>query len=336
VGEEGDVKRNNFRLYFAIQWLSLAFVRAYLYFRFEAIRDLGLPPDMALDSKAMRRLQHYFYGTTFLSIVFGLLHGRRRSATEKYLFSNLAALSYYFDDLADAYRQEDAGEHTWMNNPETYGHRADTRGVSLHLLENLYRHLPPDCIDEFKGYLHRVFNVETAGRQQIDHALDFDALWAITREKGGASVLLFRRILRTPLSEAEREALFAFGGLIQLCDDVSDIWFDHHDGTMTVPLYFALQQDLSGLRRFFETEVMQVQKRFESVEKQPWHLWGGPNTAWAAVEILIAIARVCLDAYDRLLGKNGTLPLNDRKAMVIDMERWQNRLRLVQRLSLGK
>lgn len=329
------MRADKFRLGYAIHWLALAFIRAYLYFRFEAIRDLGLPADMVLDSKAMRRLQHYFYGTTFLSIVFGLMHGRRRSTTEKYLFSNLAALSYYFDDLADAYRQEDPGEHIWLNNPETYGHRVDARGVSLHLLNNLYRHLPPDSLNEFKAYLHRVFNVETAGRQQTDHTLDLEALWAITREKGGASVLLFRRILHVPMSETERDALFAFGGLIQLCDDVSDLWFDHRDGTRTVPLLFAQQHNLPGLRQFFDAEVRRVHTLFEAVDKKPSTFWGGPASAWAAVGILVAIARVCLDEYDHLQEKNGTLPLHDRRAMVVDMERWPNRLRLIRRLSRG-
>jgi len=335
VGEEGDVRADKLRLGYAIHWLALAFIRASLYFRFEAVRDLGLPPEMALDSKAMRRLQHYFYGTTFLSIVFGLMHGRRRSAAEKYLFSNLAALSYYFDDLADAYRHENKAEHTWLNNPETYASHADARGVSLHLLQNLYRHLPAAHLQEFKGYLHRVFNVETAGRQQIDHTLDLEALWAITREKGGASVLLFRRILHVPMSKTECDALFAFGGLIQLCDDVSDIWFDHRNGTRTVPLLFALQHNLAGLRQFFDAEVRRVQALFDAVDKKSANFWGGPASAWAAVGILVAIARVCLDAYDQLQEKNGTLPLHDRKAMVVDMERWPNRLRLIQCLSRG-
>ncbi len=341
---------------FTLTWLTLAFLRAAIYFRWRAVHDLRLPPSIVLDAKAMRRLQHYFYGTTFLSIVFGLLHRRRRTPSEKHLFSNLAALSYHFDDLADAYRREHNGDHNWLNNPEAYGRRADPNGLALHLLDNLYRNLPPENLAAFKRYLHRVFNVETANRPPADNRQPTtdsrppttdsrpptaddrlptaenrpptaDSLWRITREKGGASVLLFRRILDAPLCPAEEDALYAFGGLVQLCDDVTDLWFDHRDGTQTVPLHFACLNDIAGMRVAFEGEVARVQNLFVQIKQAP-----GVHSAWSAAGILVGIARVCLDRYTEIQQKNGTLPLHDRAQMVVDMERWSNRLRLVRRL----
>ncbi|MDX2133345.1 MAG: hypothetical protein SFV52_01080 [Saprospiraceae bacterium] len=341
---------------YTLTWLTLAFLRAAIYFRWQAVHDLRLPPSIVLDSKAMRRLQHYFYGTTFLSIVFGLLHRRRRTSREKYLFSNLAALSYYFDDLADAYRREDNGDHPWLDNPEDYGRRADPNGLALHLLDNLYRNLPPQNLDAFKRYLHRVFNVETANRPPADSrqpttdnrrptadnpqpTADYrlpttdsrqpiaDGLWRVTREKGGASVLLFRRILDAPLYPGEEDALYAFGGLVQLCDDVTDLWFDHRDGTQTVPLHYAVRHDVAGMRAAFEGEVARVQNLFVQIKQAP-----GVHSAWSAACILVGIARVCIDHYAKIQQKSGTLPLHDRALMVVDMERWGNRLRLVRRL----
>jgi hypothetical protein len=47
---------------------------------------------------------------------------------------------------------------------------------------------------------------------------------------------------------------------------------------------------------------------------------------------LVSITRVCLDHYLHLQKKRGTLPLDDRSAMVVDMERWNNRLRAALKL----
>jgi len=315
------------RLNYAVLWLSMAFVRAALYFRRDAIDDLDLPKQMALNTRAMRRMQHYFYGTTFLSIVFGLMHHRRRTPDEKALFSNMAALSYHFDDLADAYRRGDAAQQTWLDNPEVYGIKADSSGLSLHLLRNVYRSVSDAWLEAFKDSLYRVFNIETAGRQQQDSRLNLDAIKSITQEKGGHSVMLFRYILNTPMAEGEEEALYAFGGLVQLCDDITDVWFDHRDHTQTVPLVMIQQGDLEGLRRAFDAEVSRVRLLFSRVQL-PNHL-GGPATAWAAASILAGIARVCLEHYTQVQKKNGTLPLDDRGLMVVDMERWTNRFRLI-------
>lgn len=289
--------------------------------------DLALPRDISLDTRAMRRMQHYFYGTTFLSIVFGLMHHRRRTRSEKALFSNMAALSYHFDDLADAYRQEGREPQKWLNNPEAYGLEADASGLSLHLLRNVYRCLPAAWLPPFKDNLLQVFNIETAGRQQQDRELDLDSVLSITREKGGHSVMMFRYILNTQMAIGEQEAIYAFGGLVQLCDDITDVWFDHRDQIRTLPVMMIQQGNLEGLRHLFEAEVTRVRLLFEQVQL-PNRL-GGPETSWAAASILAGIARVCLEHYAQVQKKNGTLPLHDRAVMVVDMERWTNRFRLV-------
>ena len=56
----------------------------------------------------------------------------------------------------------------------------------------------------------------------------------------------------------------------------------------------------------------------------------GPGVA--CVHFLVSITRVCLRHYADLQKKRGTLPLDDRAAMVVDMEKWDNRLRAMREL----
>jgi len=306
------------RMLWATIWLSLAFARAAWYFKRRALHDLGLPQAESLSSKEKRRLQHYLYGATYLSVIFCMLRNRIRSRREKHRFTNLAALAYFFDDLVDSFRDRDDSGILWQDNPEVYGLAADGSGLALHFLHNIYQELPPANLPRFRYYMHQVFNVETAGRQQDGEASELPELQRITAEKGGYSVLLFRSVLDNPLSEQEGETLYQLGYLVQLCDDIFDLWFDRKAGLRTAPRQLAEAGLVLELAAFFEAQVNRTRHDFGQIKA---------GSAWAAVHFLVTVTRVCLQHYLDLQKKHGTLPLDDRAAMVVDMERWEIRIR---------
>ncbi|MBK8191759.1 MAG: hypothetical protein IPK76_00560 [Lewinellaceae bacterium] len=312
----------------AAVWLTLAFVRAAWYFRLRAMRVLDLPTADTFSSKEKRRLQHYFYGTTYLGAVFGLLRGYPRNNREKRLFTNLAALAYYFDDLTDTLRGKEDTGILWQDNPETYGRTADPSGRALHFLHNIYRALPPGDLDGFRDFMHRVFNVETAGRQSGTLRPDVEELARITAEKGGYSVLLFRRVMSHTLLPAEKEAIFQFGYLVQLCDDIFDLWHDRQAGVATTATFYTEQNNLPALAHIFEAQVETVKRTFSKASDRIQLA----RQAMAAVHFIVSITRVCLQHYADLAKKHGTLPLDNRAEMVVDMERWSNRLRAARAL----
>ncbi|MEI6407842.1 MAG: class 1 isoprenoid biosynthesis enzyme [Bacteroidota bacterium] len=324
--------RHWYFLLHATVWLTGAFIRAAWYFKTRAFSDLAIPHPETLNSKEKRRFQHYFYGTTYLSIVFGALRGRTRSRREKNLFTNLAALAYFFDDLVDAYRDSDQTGILWQNNPELYGQTADPSGLALHFLQNIYNALPPQHADEFKDYMHRVFNVETAGRQMVNWKPNIQELDQITADKGGFSVLMFRRVLENSLSEAEKNALYEFGHLVQLCDDIFDIWFDQRDGIHTLPLELLAQKKLPFLIQTFEQQVITTKSALYNSIARPLNAQqklglGHPGAAWGVIHYLVTVTRVCLKHYKNLEKKHGTLSFENRTLLVVDMERWNNRVR---------
>ena len=316
--------RHVFYLTRATAWLVLAFARASWYFKYRALQTLALPHPESLSSKEKRRLKHYYYGTTYLSIVFCSLRGRTRTRQEKRLFTNLAALAYFFDDLVDTFREQDNSGILWQDNPEKYGHTADERGLALHFLNNIYRELPATDLKEFQSFMYRVFNVETSGRQQQDPGITLKSedLKNITAEKGGYSVLLFRRVLRQPLDAEERNALYQFGFLIQLSDDIFDLWFDKNEGIATLATAMAQHGDLKHLSQLFEQQVLLTRRAFRSTRYPSANI----ETSLRVVHFIVSITRVCLNAYSDLQKKHGTLPLDQRQLMVIDMERWHNRI----------
>jgi hypothetical protein len=304
-------------------WCVLAFARAAFYFKYKAFQDLQLPHPELLTSKEKRRLKHYFYGTTYLSIIFCSLRGRIRSEVEKHAFTNLAALAYFFDDLVDTFQQKDQSEVLWQNNPEEYGIAADERGLALHFLSNVYKGLPSGDLEEFKAYMHQVFNIETAGRQQKETDFSTQDLLKITAEKGGNSVLMFRRVLHHALNENEKNALYEFGKLIQLCDDIFDIWFDVQDGITTLPLTMVRQNKINELVQIFDNQVINTKTAFKNTNYSSHNIY----TSLAVIHFIVTVTQVCLDHLLKTQQKLGNLPLHDRKIMVVDMEKWSNRIK---------
>ncbi len=327
-------------LFRATLWLFLAFGRAAWYSRWQAMRSLDLPEGFVMDSKEKCRLRHYFYGTTYLAVLMCCLRNQPRSRHEKHLFTNLSALAYSFDDLVDAFGRDDDPGVLWQNNPEAFGLVADQRGLATHLLHNIYVALPGERLGQFRAYMHLVFNVETAGRQEFGIFLpakastkeggywDIGILKKIMAEKGGNSVLLFRSVLSHPLSEKEEKALYQFGCLIQFCDDIFDLWHDRQAGTVTLTSFISERGEIELLVKIFEEQVAATNLALRNTDYACVQV----ETALHAVHYLVSISRVCLRHYLDLKHKYGTLPLDDRTAIVVDMALWANRFRAVRYL----
>ena len=316
-----NILRHWWYMFRATAWLVLTFGRARWYFNTRAIQDLQLPHPESLTSKEKRRLQHYFYGGTFLSVIFAALRGRTRTAAEKHRLTNMAALAYFFDDLVDSFRGRDDTGILWQDNPEEYGLAADDhRRLALHFLHNIYEELPPEHLTFFKSVMHKVFNTETSGRQTDKNRPDLAEIAAITKAKGGNSVLLFRAV-HEPLPGPEEEAaLLEFGQLIQYCDDIFDLWFDLRDGVATVATCLAAEGRIDELTTLFKKQVSKTQQVFLQIPAPRRRI----RTSLGVVHFITVITLVCLRHYKKVQCANSSLPLDDRKKMVVDMERWRN------------
>ena len=281
-----------------------------------------------LSSGEKRRFQHYFYGTTFLATVMGSLRNRPRSRQEKLLFANLSALAFCFDDLVELIRDNGDPAMHWQDNPEAYGQATDKRGLGLHLLHNIYRNLPENELLQFKAYMHRIFNVETASNQRQPGAPGLEDLKKLTAEKGGYSVLLFRSLLHHTLSKAEENALYQFGYLIQICDDIFDLWHDRQAGIDTTATFFAGQGEVDLMVKNFEQQVAFTYQAFRQTQYPVVQV----ETAVHIIHYLISITRVCLHHYIDIKYSHGKMPLENRTLIVVDMEKWSNRYLAAQNL----
>lgn len=314
--------------------LAWLFVRASRYFHQYGLQDMPCTAEprsangcqTELGGTRARRHRHYFFGAVFLGAVFGHLRGRALDHAEMRRFSILAALASFFDDLTDQTQHLQPPP----NSLEDFGHRADPSGMARLLLEKTRAQRPPRHAAAFEEALQRVFWLETTAQRALADTSDrvtrshpvTPNLAAASAEKGGYSVLLFRLLLPELLAEAERQALLAFGALVQGCDDLFDVWHDRQRGTATAAVRDAERGDLAALSDRFEEQVADVLQTFRQLPISK----NRQTSVLCTVGFLVAVARVCLRRYQFLKNKYGVLPLDDRRQMVVDMSQWQMRV----------
>lgn len=309
-----------YRLYYLIiagVWLIRMYGKAFLQRNRGLRKLLSLPENQQMSEQEWRRFGHYFYGTTYLAAFMCCLRGSARTRKEAQIFINLTALASIFDDLADTLSKEKL-EHSQRQSPEFFGQAADTRGLARGLLAEVLRELPANNLAQFRKYVQQVFDAELRVPTEAD-------LSKTSAEKGGYSVLLFRRVLAHPLSPEEEAAQLAFGSLIQLADDIFDLWHDEHRSQTTLATAYAARGDCAGLGAIFEQQLRETQR---ALRRTPYPS-AQVETTLAVLHFLASTTRVCLRHYLTIEKKyGGHLPLHDRTKIVVDMEKWPNRLRV--------
>ncbi len=288
--------------------LFLAFAKAAFYLRKSAYHILEIPNPALMMPHFQKRFEHYFFGTTYLALLFCSLHGRRRHASELKRFALLSALTCYFDDLTE----NTSPPPDQLGTPELYGRAADPAGLALHFLQRLYREFPPIQLEGVKKRLNKVFALETnpVGTSSL----------SIRQELGASSVLLFRQLLDWPISAKEEKAWASFGAFIQLCDDIFDVWHDQNKGILTPVLEMARSNDMEGLIHLFDHQYKQLKDNLAFMPPS-WR----KHLLLAQIHWLSGMTRFCLLRYKELLAAHGHLPIHNRKEMVTDMGLWRNR-----------
>lgn len=299
--------------------LAGGYLHALYYWHTSKFAIWNLPAGMRLSNLEKRRIRHYFFGVTYLSAIFCALRHQQLRASERSVLTRLSALAAFFDDLVEA----QAGGTTRSGSVDTFGRRADERGIARHLLREVYEAVPSSHHATFQTYLNRVFEAEIQAQQGENNSPEQDQLFYMTAEKGGCSVLLFRSLLRPLPGAEETAALQAFGCLIQLSDDIFDLWFDHRDGIATVATHLAVAGRVGELSELFEGQYRQTRQAFLSINLPAQQV----QRALKMVQVLVAITHTGLSHYRQLEKQHGVVPIHDRQMMVVDMEKWSNRIR---------
>ena len=142
------------------------------------------------------------------------------------------AFTGLFDDFFDKHQMSDDLLQSFIEHPDEINASNASERLFLQFFNKARNNF---CNKELTiYYLREVYKAQVESRKQASPGLSRDEIKRITINKGGVSVLFYRSVFANMLSPAEEKALYNMGGLMQLGNDIFDVYKDSLNGIETL------------------------------------------------------------------------------------------------------
>ena len=179
--------------------------------------------------------------------------------------------------------------------------------------------------DLYKNTLAKIHQAQKDSLQQFNSQIEQSKILDITLRKGGYSLLMCSHYIDLPPSKEMDQCWYQLGGIIQLTNDLYDIYKDVKEGIYTYPNTSTIYQDVKDrfdqLTNTWKTTINTLP--FSRSQK---------NKLLIQLSLIPAFGNIALDNLSKLQNNHGNLPkFNevDRKDLIIDMEKTKNRFNLI-------
>ncbi len=252
---------------------------------------------------------------------FARLHGRLTNENERKRFIHYFICSSLFDDFTDHGLITEEQLRSISFQPKEYDARTFDEKVFIDSHRLLYDYVGDK--KNYDGVTRELFEAQLLSRQQYKSTLSDEAIQHITFNKGGDAVLLCRYYLDVQSCDTEDACWYRIGTLIQLTNDLYDIYKDIQDGIVTLPVRMT---DAYAFEIFFKAQIADMNRL---IFQLPYPLKQKREFSLSMAGIysfgLIAITRLKkIQGNAVKLSGLDTLP---RKALIVDMENTGNLIR---------
>ncbi|MDD5184026.1 MAG: class 1 isoprenoid biosynthesis enzyme [Paludibacter sp.] len=281
--------------------------------------------DGSLADKDYKKIVRY-YGYAVPAIVgesLCILRGRKMSRKERTAITYVGALSGLFDDLID--KKELAENYIKELIEHPYDHTGNDAHEKLFL--NFGRKVLENSADTalIKEYYLNVFDAQILSKKQKLQETSVKEIEDITYLKGGCSFLFYCSIFGPVQNEKENRMIYKLGALMQLENDIFDIYKDNRDGIRTLA---TCEKSMKHLREVYQQLMDEI---FQLAQQTGYHR----KNIRAFLRIVAAVicrGFVCLDRLEKNeKSTNNTFSLSEysRKDLICDMEKPVNFLRTI-------
>ncbi|MEP7165146.1 MAG: hypothetical protein ABI741_10640 [Ferruginibacter sp.] len=279
--------------------------------------------DGSLDQADVEKINRY-YGLAVPAILgeaFCALRGNAMTFPERWASTCQGAMTGLFDDFFDKdYLPDDAVEKLIDPGNVSAAKRSNQQLFDL-FYKNALQHAPDN--KHIQETLREVYKAQVESKKQKGPITKTE-LTDLTFFKGGSSVIFYRAAFSPAASAAELKLLYNLGGLMQLANDIFDVYKDREAGIKTLLTETKKVKDIraflsSGLREYY-------QNAFEI---------GFPEKNVRAFLNIISIGIfsrcfVCLqqmEENEKLTGNEFDVQQYSRKQLICDMDTKMNMLR---------
>ncbi|MDA3615999.1 class 1 isoprenoid biosynthesis enzyme [Polluticaenibacter yanchengensis] len=183
------------------------------------------------DSVLKKIKQYYCLGVPITCEVYSLIHGRSMTVKERGLATQMGIITPVIDDFTDDKTLSETALDQLTQFPEAYSYNSPETEIVAKTLAGLKKELayPEDFFKE----LRETIDAQHWSIKQMHLSTSTDELLKISLHKGGKSHVLFHYLLDEKPSKALDECLYSMGGVLQICNDIFDVYKDYQAGIRT-------------------------------------------------------------------------------------------------------
>ena len=189
-------------------------------------------PEWCTNDHSRRMIDYAMRSTLIIGEGFAVLRNDPLSEKERDRFTQLGFAAPHLDDLSDQKEVNNNQLKALVTIPSQF--------FTLHQVELLCAKLLKSCYDEMpfpnetRKVISQLFDAQIKSRDQSNPTIEEDKLIRVSRLKGGFSVQLFHSLMAHQKSIEENKVAMQLGYVIQLLDDLFDIYKDNTDGIHTL------------------------------------------------------------------------------------------------------
>ncbi len=249
---------------------------------------------------------------------FARLADRRMNKSEKLRFIHYFICSSLFDDFTDY----DLLDEKQLYNISFHYDQYNCRNFDEIVFKESHKLLRSFVKEEnlYDEVSVKLFEAQKQSKEQYRSTLSAETLRKVTFDKGGYAVLLCSFYMDHPRTTAVRECWYRLGTLIQLTNDLYDIYKDLQDEISTLP---NTMQDVYAFEQFFMGEINKMK---EQIRQLPESLHRRQDLSLSMAGIY-AFGLIALHQLKKIQGTEIRMPdmrQIERKKLIIDMERPAN------------
>lgn len=209
--------------------------------------------DGSLDKEDFKKITSY-YGLAVPAILgeaFCVLRGSGMTLKERLAATSQGIITGLGDDFFDKNRMGEAELKSFLERPHDFEGKTSNEKLFLHFYKTALANADNPLLVQQR--LYDVYFAQVKSKLQSKNAADAEAIKDITLAKGGTSLVFYRSVFSNPLSAEEEKALYHLGGLMQIGNDIFDVYKDEKEGVKTLA---TTTENINALRILFN-ELMQ-------------------------------------------------------------------------------
>ena len=204
--------------------------------------------DGSIDEADLKKISNY-YGLAVPAILgeaFCALRGEKMTGKERLASTCQGATTGLFDDFFDKQNLSGEALKNFIENPKQLIGINTNQQLFLNLYTSGLQNLPDP--QWTLGYVYQVYKAQVESKKQTSPGISQEEIKNITINKGGVSVLLYRTAFGNPLKPGEEKMLYCLGGLMQLSNDIFDLYPDLEQDIQTLA---TTTKDIRELRLYY-------------------------------------------------------------------------------------